>query len=161
FLFEKGTGQRQVRWPCYLNVALGPANDRNRMVHPFNEARFIRSVILILPRAFEGFLQDLGSKNLRRLRQHEMFARERLTDEFFFGMLDRVDKWNAENRCSALVRLPDDAFDFGKSYEWPNRIVHRNQSGFWLKMLESSGNGILTTFSSADHLHGFLKTGTR
>src|SRR4029079_10610975 len=50
---------------------------------------------------------------------------------------------------------------FTQRHERSHRIVNGNQGGTRLKMLETDGDGILTTLSSSDHLHWLFETRTR
>ena len=64
-----------------------------------------------------------------------MFARQRLPDKFFFSLFDRIGEGNAQDGCSALIRLPDDAFDFRQCYERPHSIVNGNEGRSRLQVL--------------------------
>ena len=54
-----------------------PRTIGHRMSDTFNKARLIGAVVLVALGALESFAKNLDAKNLRRLRQHQMFARQR------------------------------------------------------------------------------------
>src|SRR5207249_330133 len=84
FLFEKNTSQGEIGWPGDLDVPLRAANYRHGMTESFDETRLIRSIVLVLARAFERFLQKVGTENLRGLREYEMLSRQCRFDEILF-----------------------------------------------------------------------------
>ena len=112
----------------------------------FGQRRFIGRVHTGLSER-NGFLQDLGPECLRRLRQEDRFARDRLDHgergpiaaDAFHGVADRL-----RHDCGPVLdRRLDRLRDQITGHERPRRIVHQHHVGALAHGPERVGNRIL------------------
>src|SRR5439155_16169399 len=124
------------------------ANYRHGMTESFDETRFIRSIVLVLARAFERFLQKVGTENLRGLREYEMLSRQCRFDEILFRLFHRIDDRDRQNRCAGTPGLPYDILDFRDRDKGPNGIVNCDECRSGPQMPQATGDGILAAFAA-------------
>ena len=101
-----------VRGARDFHIALGAEHHEHIVAKALDERGFVRSGYAILLRFAKGVAQQRVGKSLRRLREHDAFARNRgrnqsdiLRQARAFHFFHRVDRGNAQDRGAARRAL--------------------------------------------------------
>ena len=111
--------------------------------------------------ALEGALDQVVPEHLRRLRQHQLLARDRAADAHVLGVR-LVACFTVSTGTIPTMAAPasaassDDLFDGLQIDERPHRIVHRHQVGIGGERRQSVRHRFLPAVAALHHPHGLV-----
>src|SRR5437879_9653991 len=127
------------------------------MTESFDKTRFVRTVVLILMRSLKCFFQKIRAEDLRRLREHQMFSRQRRFDKFLFRLFHSIDDWDCQNRRACAFGLTYDTLNLRGRDKRTNSVMNCDKSRSRLQMLQTNGDGILAAFATSNDPNRLFK----
>ena len=156
FFVKKEARQFHIRRLGDFDVAVAALYHADfDLFQALHQAGFIGAGKTVFAGQLEGFFQETETKNLGRLREHQVLPGQRGTDFILMYALHGVDRNDADDGCAGNGRFGDDLFDQRRFDEGADGVVHGNEFGIGGECCQRILHRLLTAIATGDEAHGF------